>query len=58
MKARDTKIEIPCTNRCSRCKDISKFNQANIDNYKNLLIVEWICDCGFIEETETKIKYI
>lgn len=52
------KIEIPCTNKCIFCGDTAKINQSQIDNERNLLVMEWICDCGRIHETSVIIKYI
>lgn len=58
MIFKKTKIEIPCVNRCLNCGGICKINQSKIDNEKNLLILEWICDCGYMYETTENIKYI
>lgn len=51
-------VNIPCTDKCQRCGDISKINQSKVDNKRDLLIAEYICDCGYIHENAIKINYI
>lgn len=58
MNYKNVKIEIPCLNKCLRCGDFCKINQSKIDNKEDLLVMEWICDCGYMYETTEKIKYI
>lgn len=49
-------LEVPNTSKCSRCGDIAKVNDFGF--CKDTLVVEFMCDCGYIHTKEKDIKFV
>lgn len=57
MIEKKIKLEVPKTIKCSRCKDRAKVNDLKLTT-DDILIVSYICDCGYENVIEKMVDFV